>query len=344
MKVAIDVWHTRQTAAGTARYSRSLADAIRARGDTEVIEIGGGPTVRPESLGKKLLTLEQDLFWYPFEGRRKAMREGADVYHCPAMRAPFSRGRIPLVVTVHDLVALRFPETMPSWTRMYTRATLRRTLDAADLIITPSADTANDLEQLADVAAAKIRVIWNGVSELFFGPAEVPRGIREPYVLFVGTLEPRKNLARLIQAVALLREKGLEHRLVVAGGRGWGAAIPAPDFVEMLGAVADDELHSLYANAACTVLPSLHEGFGLPAVESMAAGAPVVAARSGALPEITGDAAILVDPMDSASIASGIFECIKNRDAFAAKGRARAKLFRWSMTAEKTVEAYRSLL
>lgn len=342
MKVALDVWHTRQTAAGTARYSGSLAEAIRARGDVDLVEIGSGQLVAPHSVRKKLLTLRQDLFWYPFAGRRRAEAVGADIYHCPAMRSPLTSGRIPLIVTVHDLVALRFPETMPRWTRAYTRVTMGKALAAADLLITPSADTANDLEILAGVAPERIRVVWNGAADIFFGAVLAPKK-EEPYVLFVGTREPRKNLSRLISAMGALRRKGFLHRLVVAGGRGWGGTVAAAPHVEFRGELDDVALHVLYAGAACTVLPSLHEGFGLPAVESMASGTPVVAARVGALPEILGNAGVLVDPLDENAIARGIAECLGNRTALAAKARERAKIFRWSTAAEQTVAAYREL-
>jgi glycosyltransferase involved in cell wall biosynthesis len=289
------------------------------------------------------VTARQDFIWYPWLGRRRAAAAGADVYHCPTPRAPVTRGKLPLVVTVHDLVSVLVPETMTRWSRFYERATLNRVLSAADLIVAPSQDTADDLKSLMGVSPDRIRVVWNGVSEIFFGPTPAAPELPQPYVLFVGTPEPRKNLPRLIEAMRVLRARGFPHRLVVAGAGGWGGVrIDTPE-VEVLGRVADERLHAVYAHASCLALPSLHEGFGLPAAEAMAAGTPVVASTRGALPEVTGSAAVLVDPYDSNAIALGIERAINERTALVSAGRVRANQFRWSKTAAKMAEIYREL-
>lgn len=342
MRVALDMHHVRQSNAGTARYARGLSAALSRRADVAVEEIGGGPMVRP-GVRQKLLTAEQDFFWYPYAGRREAALLDADIYHCPAVRAPVTRGSPPLVVTVHDLVALRFPSTMPKWTRFYSRATLARMLDSADLLITPSADTANDLQQLARVGSDRIRVVWNGIDDLFYERASGMRDT-EPYVLFVGTPEPRKNLQRLVNAVESLRKKGKGYKLVVAGGGGWGKVNISGAHVEHLGKQSDSQLHALYAGAACVAQVSLHEGFGLPVVEAMASGAPVVVSREGALPEVAGDAAVIVDAYDENAIADGIVRAVEDCDRLVGLGRKRAELFRWDRCAAGHVEAYRSVL
>jgi glycosyltransferase involved in cell wall biosynthesis len=340
--VALDMHHTRQSSAGTARVARSLADALRKRADVEIDEIGGGSLVSA-GVRQKLLTAQQDFVWYPWAGRRTASKIGADVYHCPAVRAPLTRGRPPLVVTVHDLVSVHLPETMPRWTRLYSRATLSRMLHAADLIITPSADTANDLHRLAGVAHDRLRTIWNGVSEIFFENAQTDAVVPQPYVLFVGTPEPRKNLQRLAEAVEMIRKRGFRHSLVIAGSYGWGKVKHSASHVHDVGRVNDEQLRSLYSHAACVALVSLHEGFGLPAVEAMACGAPVVASRAGALPEITGGAAVPVDPYDVNSIANGLIAAIEDRERLVAAGKVRAQLFRWSRAAEEHVKVYREV-
>ncbi|MBA3656007.1 MAG: glycosyltransferase family 4 protein [Gemmatimonadaceae bacterium] len=343
MRVALDMSHVRQTDAGTARYARGLSGALRARSDVIVEEVGGGPMIG-RGLRKKLLTAEQDLLWYPYAGRHAARVLDADIYHCPAFRAPVTRGRPALVVTVHDLVSLRFPQTMPRWSRFYTRATLRRVLDSADLLITPSADTANDLEQLAGVGHDRIRVIWNAVDDAFYAEPATQTILNAPYVLFVGTAEPRKNLQRLGNAVELLRRRGLDYKLVIAGGGGWGGVnLPGPHVIR-LGKQTDAELHRLYAGAACLAQVSLHEGFGLPVAEAMAAGAPVVISGEGALPEVAGDAAVSVDAYDEESIASGIERAVAERDQLVTRGRKRAALFRWDVNANLHVDAYRKAL
>ena len=344
LTVALDAEHTRQSAAGIARYAHALVQQLNAIRDTTVIELGAGDVVERGTLAKKLLTARQDLAWYPWLARRTARTLSADVYHSPLPRGPLTSGSPPFVVSVHDVVPVRFPETMTRWSRLYSAITFRRVLAAADRIIVPSQNTADDLNALARVPGDRIRVVPHAVDETFFSrPLAQPR-LAKPYVLFVGTPEPRKNLARLISAMTLLRSRGLRERLVIVGAGGWGADLPASEHVQILGRVSDEELHSLYAQASCLALPSLDEGFGLTALEAMAAGTPVVAANSGALPEVTGRAAVLVEPLDPGSIADGISEAIESRESLIARGRVRAREFSWKKTAALTVAVYRELL
>jgi glycosyltransferase involved in cell wall biosynthesis len=247
-------------------------------------------------------------------------------------------------VTVHDLVPVLFPETMTPWSRLYGRATMKRVLQAADLIVTPSNDTANDLTSILRVAEDRVRVVWNGVDEIFFSTPGIETAPTAPYVLFVGTPEPRKNLPRLVEAMDVLRKRGHPHKLVIAGGGGWGHVRLSADAVELAGRVTDEKLLSLYANAACLALPSLHEGFGLPAAEAMAAGTPVVVGNRGALPEIVGTAGVLVDPEDVNAIASGIERCIAERETLTSAGRARAAEFTWEKAAAGMVAVYGELV
>ena len=344
--VALDAEHLRQASAGIARYARGLANALRSRGDVSVIELGGGEVLARGTLRKRLTTARQDFLWYPHLGRRAARKAGADIYHIPLPRGPVRAGRPPLVVTVHDLVPVLFPETVTPWSRIYSRLTLRRLLASADMILTDSKNSAEDLRSLLHVPDDRIRVVYLGIDESFLEmPADpITSTSREPYVLFVGTPEPRKNLDRLIAATALLRENGSNERLVIVGGGGWGEAGSDAPFVERLGQVSEAELVELYRHASCLALPSLHEGFGLPALEAMAVGTPVVAGRAGALPEITGGAAVLVDPLDVKDIADGIESCIQNRAQLVAAGRDRAKDFSWEKAAAETMSAYRELL
>jgi glycosyltransferase involved in cell wall biosynthesis len=342
--VALDVAHLRLGAAGVARATRGVADALAARGDVELRRLGEGAEVPRGSAARKALVPALDGVWYPLLTRRAAQRAGADVHHCPAPRGPLARGRPPLVLTVHDLAALRHPETLSSWNRHYTTRLLPAMARAADRVTTPSTDTAADVQRLLGVPGGRIRVVPNGVDARFFGAAR-PTPTPAPYVLFVGTPEPRKNLVRLAAAVAALRATGRPERLVVAGSAGWG--LPSTTFgphVELLGRVTDDELHALYAGAACLAIPSLHEGFGLPAVEAMASGCPVVAARRGALPEVCGGAAVLVDPLDVESITTGLEQALEERDPLVALGRARARELTWEAAATRLVEVYRELV
>ena len=344
VRVALDVAHTRQGTGGASRYTAGLRTALAARADVTVIALGGGPLARRGSAAQKFLALRQDLLWYPLLGRRAAGRASAAIYHCTAQRAPLTRGTVPLVVSVHDLVVLRHPHTMSSWNRLYTRATIRRMLGAADRVIAPTEDSADDLERLARVPTDKLRIVPIGIDAHFYGAPAAPAPLREPYVLFVGSLEPRKNLPRLVQAVRELRRRGFRELLVIAGGDGWGGERLGDDGIQLLGHVSDETLHALYARASCLAIPSLHEGFGLPAVEAMAAGCPVVASERGALPEVCGDAAVLVDPLDVGAIATGIERAIAQADVLRALGRRRAADFTWTRAAERLVAVYRELV
>ncbi len=344
LTIALDAQHTRHSSAGIARYARSLRDALRKHPDLTVIELGGGDVVPRGTLRKKLLTAHNDLLWYPWLARRNARRLAADVYHSPLLRGPLTSGRPPFVLTVHDLVPLRWPGTMTGWHRLYTSRVLRRILAAADRIIAPSHNTADDLTALLSVSPEKIRVVPNGVDELFFERPVPAKMTNERYVLFVGTPEPRKNLNRLVSAMKILRKRGFSERLFIVGSGGWGREVADAPGVHKVGRVSDQQLLSLYASASCLALPSLHEGFGLPALEAMAVGTPVVAGNAGALPEITGAAAVLVDPESETAIADGISRAIDEKDRLVALGRSRAKEFTWERAAELTAAVYRELV
>ena len=276
MRVALDTTPLRQTRAGTARYVRGLRDHLQA----DVVEVSFPATSR-------LRTVAADALWYP------RLRVEADVLHCPTFRGPF-RSATPLVVTVHDLAVLRRPEWFNRWTATYSRVAVPRVLAAATRVIAVSERTKADAVELARVPAERIRVIPNGVEDVF-----TPDGPRAEgdYVLAVGTLEPRKNLARIAAAV--------DGELRVVGARGWGGVEP-PANVRWLGDVPDRELAALYRGARCLVYASLYEGFGIPVAEALACGCPIVTSRDSAMEEVAGPDATYVDPEDVEAIRQGI--------------------------------------
>jgi glycosyltransferase involved in cell wall biosynthesis len=186
--------------------------------------------------------------------------------------------------------------------------------------------------ELLDVAEAKVRVVPNGVADTF-----APDGPAEPgdYVLAVGTIEPRKNLSRLAEAT---RRLGVELRVV--GAPGWGH-VELGTGVRRLGRVPDGELARLYRGARCLAYPSIYEGFGIPIVEAMASGTPVVTSRGGATEEVAGGAAVLVDPLDPTAIAAGIKEAAARRDELVQAGLGRARDFDWDDVARRTADVYR---
>jgi glycosyltransferase involved in cell wall biosynthesis len=321
VKVGFDTSPLVQTRAGTARHVRGLLAALAGRPGVELKRLSFGGAGRASSVLR-------DALWYPFA--TGVLARGVDVLHSPTFRGPL-RARAPVVVTVHDLAILRHPETFPAWHRAYGRVGLRSTVRAADAVVALSDFTKAEVEDLLGVSASQIRVVANGVDPVFEADGSSAEG---EYVLAVATLEPRKNLARAVEAARLA---GVELRVV--GARGWGGvAVPG-----WAGFVSDEELARLYRGARCVVYPSLYEGFGLPIVEAMACGTPVVTSRGGATEETAGGAAVLVDPFDAASIAGGIGEAARRREELVQKGRERASAFTWARTADAVEKLWRDL-
>jgi glycosyltransferase involved in cell wall biosynthesis len=321
VRVAIDTSPLVQTRAGTARHLRGLLGALRGRPglDLELLSFGGAGRVS---------TVARDALWYPVGLSRRA--RGADVLHCPTFRGP-ARAGVPLVLTVHDLAILRFPEAFPHWHRLYGSAGLRRVLRGADAVVAVSEFTRRELASLSDVPGERVRVVPNGVDSVF-----VPDGPRASgdYVLAVATLEPRKNLERAVTAAHLA---GVELRVV--GARGWGG-VDVPGWV---GEVPDDELAALYRGARSVLYPSLYEGFGLPVLEAMACGVPVVTSRDTAMEEVAGGAAVLVDPLDVQAIAEALGEADLRRDELVPLGLERAAGLTWERSADALVELWGEL-
>jgi glycosyltransferase involved in cell wall biosynthesis len=317
LRLGIDVSPLELTDAGTARYLRNLLDRL------------DGVSVRRYSFSgaSRPAKVARDTLWYLGALPLRALRDRADVLHCPGHRGPL-KSRVPVVVTVHDLSVFRHPDTFNRWTRSYSRVFLPRLARGARLVIAVSEFTKAEAVELLGVDPGRVRVIPHGVASPFepYGPAA-----GGSYALAVGTLEPRKNLAR---AVLAAERAGVELRVV--GPPGWGGVD-----VDTVGFVDDDELARLYRGAECLVYPSLYEGFGLPVLEAMACGIPVVTSATGATAEVAGDAAVLVDPLDVDAIAAGIREALERREELRAAGLARASQFTWENAARQTVDVYR---
>jgi len=318
---AVDTTALVQTRAGTARHVRGLLGALAGREGLELRELSFGGDGRAA-------TVTRDTWWYLAGLPRRA--RGADVLHCPTFRGP-PRSRVPVVVTIHDLAFLRHPEAFPAWHRLSGRALAGPVARAAAAVVAVSEFAKRETAELLRVPPERIRVVPNGVEPVFSPDGPSAEG---DYVLAVGTLEPRKNLPRVEQAARLA---GVELR--VAGAEGWGGV----DTAGRIGFVDDERLAQLYRGARCLVYPSLHEGFGIPALEAMACGTPVVTSRGGALEETAGGAAVLVDPLDVESIAAGIDEAARRRDELRAVGLARAAEFTWARAADEVERLWREL-
>jgi len=267
-----------------------------------------------------------------------------------------------LVVTIYDISFLRFPEHHTEANRLHC---VRGTLDAAqmaDRIIAISENTRKDLIEYFNIDDDRIVVIPLAARKGFAPrPAEevqvyVSRwwGLSSPYLLSVGTLEPRKNMKRLIQAYCdLPRELRDRYSLVIAGGKGWLSSdlyhhvleTGVQDRIRFLGYVPEGDLPWLYCGASCFLYPSLYEGFGLPTLEAMACGVPVVASNTSSLPEVVGDAAILVDPQSERDIGQAMIKVLSDvqlRGLMSAKGVSRAAGFSWEKVALDTLRVYES--
>ena len=256
----------------------------------------------------------------------------------------------PAVVTVHDLSFERDPSLMGPRDRLIFRTVVPRSARRAARVLAVSERTKRDLIELYGLPDEKIVVTPNGVDPAFSPDGPRDTGAGGPYALVVGTLQPRKDPVAAIEALAVLGDQEL--RLVFAGPDKGGRAdaeraadrAGLASRVEFRGHVPLEDLAALYRGAACLVFPSRYEGFGLPALEAMATGTPVVATAAGALPEVAGDAAILVEERNPAALAGGIERALADRERLVAAGLKRARRFSWAETARRTLEVYRELL
>ena len=356
---------------GMGTYVRELVPAIR-RADPQ-LEVTlfhsrfDGSTAPPEPWMAEVPTVELSAtirVLYPGWATvgRPALPEtlaGQDLIHSPLPAAvpPVREGQ-KLVVTVHDVAFLVHPRAYPPQWRALYRTALRRTVRRADAIIAVSRHTAEDLVRYRRADPAKIHVVPLAASLPEAGSSVEETlsrlKVRAPYLLFVGTLEPRKNVVRLVRAYRRLAARGVPHTLVLAGPLGWGARPlleelrqEGPGAVVLTGATGAADLDALYRGASAFVYPSLYEGFGLPVLEAMARGAPCIVSSSSSLPEVAGEAAIPVDPRSTAGLAEAIDRVLTDErlaGRLREAGLARASRFSWEDTARGTLEVYKRLL
>jgi glycosyltransferase involved in cell wall biosynthesis len=288
-----------------------------------------------------------------------------DVYHSPDFVLPplrHARG----ILTVHDLAFLMRPECADANLRGYLEEVVPRSVRRAHYIIADSENTRNDLVVLLGVHPNAVSVVPGGVEERFapvsdaelLGKARQRLGVGDaPFVLAIGVIEPRKNLTRLMDAFGVLKQRGIgpaNLKLVLAGGHGWlvdgilqhHSASALRDDILLPGFVTDELLPAVYSAADVFAFPSLYEGFGLPILEAMACGTPVVASRASCLPEVAEGASVMIDPDDVEDLAGALEQTLCNaelRQQLVDKGRQRAAEYTWARAARSLLEVYRNV-
>jgi glycosyltransferase involved in cell wall biosynthesis len=293
-----------------------------------------------------------------------------DAFYSPDFTLPPTRPATRTLLTVHDLSFMRHPDAFVPSLRRYLELAVPRSIHRADVVLADSSHTHSDLLTLFGIPAEKVEVITPGVDARF---RPIPRsGDRarlkerygvgdEPYVLSLGTVQPRKNYVRLIRAFARANEErplatqpprsaDSRMRLLIAGGRGWlyediFVEADKHDYVRLLGFVDDEDLPALYRGAALFAFPSLYEGFGLPVLEAMACGVPVVCSNTSSLPEVAGDAALLVNPLDVDGLSAAMVRVLEDaalRKTMISRGLAQAARFTWERSARQLLHVITS--
>lgn len=272
-------------------------------------------------------------------------KDNLDVFWSPTHRLPaFLPSSVARIVTIHDLVWNHAGKTMRPISRFMEYILMPQAIKNADLIVVVSKSTANDIRETYPEASNKIRVVYPGLTMLSGDEKKLNPLISSPYILFVGTLEPRKNLYRLMKAFSLLRAENKDISLVLAGGKGWGNVniekwtqeLGLGNSVIHVGYVTDQQLSNLYSNALFLAMPSLYEGFGFPIIEAMSYGKAVVTSNTSSMPEVGGKAAVLVNPLDEHSIAAGLKDLLNDhkRKKIESEAKNNAYRFSWEKNAE----------
>jgi len=371
MRIGIDYTAAVQQGGGIGRYTRELIKALAQidRANRYILFSAGYDaegTRWPANFSRRAIPLSDrhlSILWHRLRIPLpvQAFTGPLDLFHSPDFLLP-PLFCTPSVLTVHDLSFLRHPDCFSTSLLAYLRRTVPRSVARANRILADSFSTRTDLIELMGVAQERISVIYPGVDERFTPlpktdcvPILERYNIVTPYILSIGTLQPRKNYCRLIQAYHLLRqEHHIPHHLVIAGGQGW-LYQPILDTIEelgetnavhLLGFVPDRDLVALYASATVFAFPSLYEGFGIPVLEAMACGTPVVTSNRSSLPEAAGDAALLVSPKDTYALADALWRTLDDetlRNALREAGFQQAKRFTWQRSARALLEIYRQM-
>lgn len=287
-----------------------------------------------------------------------------DLFHATDFTLPPTLLQTKTIVTVHDLSFVRVPDTSSPKLKKYLDAVVPYSVKKATHVIADSQATKDDLTDLYDISPDKITVLLSGIDSRYRYVISIDGYMtmrrkynipNVPYIFTIGTIQPRKNYSRLIKALKILRETGYDIHLVIAGGKGWLedemyktlAKTKMQDFVHLIGFADDNDVAELYSGAECVAFTSLYEGFGFPVLESMACGTPVVTSNVSSLPEVAGDAAIMVNPYDIEAIAKGIQRILDDselKETLIQRGFVQAAKFTWENSAQNLLNIYQTVL
>ena len=377
MRIGIEAKVLTSQTNGIGRYAinlvRSLFMALPEKDRTLEIVLFTGPQTARRVLGtfsgpyrEHFCALQSSLLRSLFSLPCGIIHHKVNVFHgLDHVGLPLFFKRGAYVITVHDVISLLFPQLFTLKHRLIVRAGLARVAHQADVIIVPSYAVRQDVQQCLRIDESRVVVIPEGCEPRFrpltdleyLHRIQTKYGLPARYILCLGTLEPRKNITTLLHAFArlsptLYKESALH--LVVAGARGWREQaifqtvkrLGLEQTVYFPGFIDDEDLPALYGGALLFVFPSLYEGFGLPVLEAMGCGVPVITSITSSLPEVTGDAALLVDPYDVEGMAAAMADVVHSaslRDSLRQKGLARAQRFSWETAAQQTLDLYVAL-
>jgi glycosyltransferase involved in cell wall biosynthesis len=363
LRVAWDNCLAGQDKAGTGVYAARLLEQFANQPELQMDVLNGWRHLRRGRIAA--FGAGGDVFWTHAGLPALLWKRGADLLHAPAFVAPVI-SPCPVVTTIHDITYLLYPSHFSRWWTAYLRLVMPPAVRSAAAIICGSENSKRDIVKAYGIGGDKVRVVPYGVDHGRFHPgATLERdwaqtlGIRDGYVLHVGTFSYRKNIPTLLHAIAHLRTKGKwgdrqvvlagSHRLSIKGGHEVLETIRELDLtgsVILTGHVPDEHVAGLYAHASMLVVPSLYEGFGFPVLEAMAVGTPVVCSDTSSLPEVAGDAALFFPPNDQHALAGAMQDLFQNPSIakqLHRKGFEQARQFTWERAAEQTLGIYREI-
>lgn len=375
-RIAIDYTPAYEQGGGIGRYVRELCAALSSIDSTSEYQLfvaGATSSELPDKLAQNFAwkpTLLAPKWLARFWQRARipipveVFTGLVDLYHATDFVLPPTLPSTKTILTVHDLSFVRVPETASPALKAYLDKAVPRSVAKADHILADSQATKDDLIELYATSSDKISVLLSGVDSRFQIVNDIEqfetikRKFQLPdkrYILSVGTVQPRKNYSRIVRALSFVRKQGIDCHYAIVGGKGWMEDEMyetienenMADFVHLLGFVDDSDLPAIYTNAECLVITSLYEGFGLPILEAMACGAPVITSNLSSLPEVAGEAGILVNPLDQAEINSALYDLLSStelRTELVTKGHQQVKQFTWAKSAHHLRAIYQQVL